>query len=695
MLHLNQCNFLLNEAISYGGVFLIQESIVTTIYESNFTNNKAGQNGGVGYFSSCAVTSAHNLFCHNRAGKNAGALYLYGANLTISSGTFHNNTAISTGGSLDIRHSSKILLTGMITFQHNSAQFSAVINVYDAEIVSNGSLIIRDNNGSIGTAHSTVHFAGNMTFIDNKLSLYFFDSEVVISGWLNSTQHSHFKNLMRDFTLEGGSLTLFISRISITGNVILSNNSATNGGGMLSITSRIFVHRNGKLSIINNTAEDTGGGMYLYHSELYVQGPILVYGNDANNFGGGIHCISSTIVIIVSRHRGRVILQHNYANSGGGICLEANSKFYTKSVSGKPNAVSYIENRAKFGGAIFVADNTTSGTCDSGNVQSVTAASQSEWFIQILQPITSVGNYPHIGNVFIFQNNFAKKGKKLYGGLLDRCTVNAFGRNIHYTNIPNSVKSILSGTTSDPVRICLCHPNRNAVNCSYVPKIKHFRKGRSSNLTLRLAAVDHVNHTVRAVIHSSLYSRRGHLRDSQQAQYVNAKCADLNFSIISPLNYSDILYLYANRPCSSLGISSLKIVVKFSPCYCPTGFEVVLTVIDNCICSCHRVLKSIFPFLRDSDCNSETFWLTRRNNFWLTVINYNLTGYTTFLSYKYCPSAYCHPSTSESPVHIDLNSPNGPDVQCAFNHTGVLCGSCQSDLTLSLGSSRCISCPSL
>ena len=35
---------------------------------------------------------------------------------------------------------------------------------------------------------------------------------------------------------------------------------------------------------------------------------------------------------------------------------------------------------------------------------------------------------------------------------------------------------------------------------------------------------------------------------------------------------------------------------------------------------------------------------------------------------------------------------NGADAQCQFNRSGVLCGSCQQDLTFSLGSSHCLSC---
>ena len=46
-------------------------------------------------------------------------------------------------------------------------------------------------------------------------------------------------------------------------------------------------------------------------------------------------------------------------------------------------------------------------------------------------------------------------------------------------------------------------------------------------------------------------------------------------------------------------------------------------------------------------------------------------------------------------MHIDFSTPDGVDIQCAFNHTGVLCGSCQQNLSVSLGSSRCIECPYL
>ena len=61
-----------------------------------------------------------------------------------------------------------------------------------------------------------------------------------------------------------------------------------------------------------------------------------------------------------------------------------------------------------------------------------------------------------------------------------------------------------------------------------------------------------------------------------------------------------------------------------------------------------------------------------------------------YLIYPYCPKDYCLPPNKN--VEINLNIPNGADVQCAHNRSGLLCGACSPGLSLSLGSSRCLLC---
>ena len=63
-----------------------------------------------------------------------------------------------------------------------------------------------------------------------------------------------------------------------------------------------------------------------------------------------------------------------------------------------------------------------------------------------------------------------------------------------------------------------------------------------------------------------------------------------------------------------------------------------------------------------------------------------------YLIHPNCPFDYCKPTNIDE--HVDLNHPNGEDAQCAYNRTGLLCGACQQNLSLSLGSSRCLPCES-
>ena len=693
VLFLNRCSFVFNKA-DIGGVFRVN-SLNVLINDSNFKSNEAHTRGGVGYCFHSTIIINNSEFFHNKAGQKAGVFdFNLLTNATINSCKFYGNVAQSIGGSLYLHHNSKALFTGIIIFEQNSAKHSAVINAYESDISFNGHVVITNNSGSISTAHSTGILAGSLTFIDNEGSLYFFDSEFTINGSLTFTKHNRNMKQEGDYTLEGGCLTIFISRVVISGTTTLNDSTATNGGGVLSISSTIILSNNGKLYVINNTATDTGGGIYLYHTKLYVQGTVYISGNRAKAFGGGVHCISSTIVLIVNVNTTFIKLENNIANAGGGICLEASSKVYIKQLSSKRSStkpIQYIRNTAIYGGAIFVADNTTSGTCASSRVQSVTAASTSECFIQILRLLGASGDYPHIGDYFFFESNHANSsGAKLFGGLLDRCTVNAFGKNLQYTNIRNSVDMIVNDTSSEPVRVCSCKSSSSIfeLNCDDHPLYRQVIKGR--NFTVSIAAVDQVNHVLKATIHGSLSSRRGHLGDRQQVQHAGATCTDLNFSIFSPLEYPNIdeLILYAKGPCHDLGISSLKVNIEFIPCQCPKGFEPALQIKDRCVCTCHHVLKAIFPFIKDSDCDSENLLFTRNKDFWINIINQTSL---IFLTYEHCPSDYCHPSTS--PVYIDFNAPNGADVQCAQKHSGLLCGSCQSNLTLSLGSSHCIECP--
>ncbi len=58
---------------------------------------------------------------------------------------------------------------------------------------------------------------------------------------------------------------------------------------------------------------------------------------------------------------------------------------------------------------------------------------------------------------------------------------------------------------------------------------------------------------------------------------------------------------------------------------------------------------------------------------------------TGVVAYKYCPFDYC----KSEEISVNLYK---PDSQCAFDHSGVLCGGCSPNLSLALGSPQCLPC---
>ena len=111
------------------------------------------------------------------------------------------------------------------------------------------------------------------------------------------------------------------------------------------------------------------------------------------------------------------------------------------------------------------------------------------------------------------------------------------------------------------------------------------------------------------------------------------------------------------------------------------GFQPSETSQSSYTCDCHRHISRYVT----CDIHAESFVRKYTSNVWIS--NDNSSGYLVYLN---CPYDYCKPLNSKS---VNLNQPNGADAQCAFNRSSLLCGSCEPGLSLSLGSSLCLSCP--
>ena len=262
-------------------------------------------------------------------------------------------------------------------------------------------------------------------------------------------------------------MTTFLNTITLEGVVNISRNCTTNGGGILASACKVDLF--GNISFFKNAASDTGGAIYLQQSEVNIKGSAFLKENSANSKGGAIHAVRSYVSLTLIRKlpfsSSHLYLISNCANKGGGIYFEVYSKLYIMSMT--EVVVQFIGNVADFGSAMLVNDSTNTVTCASNDDISAMEASETKCFFQQVS-VDSRVTIMH--KVFNFTNNIARQaGMYLYGGLLDRCTVNTFGTtDVKYIEQPGAFDYIRNFTASNPLRICFCN-SYSLADCSYRP----------------------------------------------------------------------------------------------------------------------------------------------------------------------------------------------------------------------------------
>ena len=337
-------------------------------------------------------------------------------------------------------------------------------------------------------------------------------------------------------------------------------------------------------------------------------------------------------------------------------------------------------NHANNGGAVYVSDDTNSGACSP----------DIECFIQTLALYQEEYSLLNTENILFSNNTASERGPNLFGGLLDRCIPSPFAevyqkQRIHYsgaTYLGNVSNIDIDSISFQPVRVCFCN-SEHEPDCSYQLSVIRVQKGKAFNVSL--VAVDQVNHTVDANITVFFSSSDGGFDEGQQNQNVVRNCNNLTFNTFSPHDF-ETFNLYSDGPCGSATLSTSHVTIEFIECTCPVGFEPLSNSQSStkCECVCDSVLS---PYI--TECNIATSSVLRKDtNSWITYIND--TDPPKYVIYQNCPFDYCQLQTQN--VTINFNFPNGADSQCAYDRTGVLCGACKEDLSLSLASSRCVPC---
>ena len=141
------------------------------------------------------------------------------------------------------------------------------------------------------------------------------------------------------------------------------------------------------------------------------------------------------------------------------------------------------------------------------------------------------------------------------------------------------------------------------------------------------------------------------------------------------MNKEEFPYLKREQyPCTALLTTPIYINVTLQDC--PLGFD--LNKLGACDCD-----KNVINITgRNQSCDIQTGRITRAGTVWVGV-DTSENNTDIYYWHRYCPSDYCmHDMT---PIHL-----TDPDEQCNLNRSGVLCGKCRANYSLSLGGNKCI-----
>ena len=682
--------FMDNHAFGVGGV-LYSRNGSFTIDVSTFDGNFAQWGGVFDIFANSSVILETNQFYDNRATSGGGVLRLGKGNITINNNKFLNNTCNRQGGVLHFIQC-QVTIEDSQFIDNHALQGSVLYTLKSNTKVY--SLLINGNKADDGTfylSESTI-LLSNATFISNIGSLLATDTTVNFTGF-NLFDNCTTPQISRTNFEEGGALTAFQSMVYFEGITTFHNNQAQSGGAVHSTESVLNIL--GITLISHNTAARNGGGVYLSQSEVFCQpnSSLRLENNTALWQGGGLHAVGSSVKISIIANETLVNVEDNMAERGGGLSFNSNAKLYIlkrmEFLLRPVYAAQIIGNSADYGGALYVDDGTNAATCESPST---------ECFLQVLAIHLIQNTTLNTVSLYI-SNNSARRSVSsatLFGGLLDRCTVSPLAEvhnkvldinNANYIYNQSGLDYLYESTvfppdtiTSDPVQVCFCF--NGYPDCSYLETdLRKVKRGES--FVVSLIAVDQAGEPVIASIQSSLKFTQSGLGEGQLFQSVTNNCTDLKFNVFSSEPYEQ-LTLYADGPCKDADLSRRNITIWFLPCTCPIGFQPQNFNDTTCECQCHRIINQYVQ-----NCDDQTGSLVRRvsaSNIWISYSN--TSGY---LVYPNCPYDYCKPLSLKIP--ITLGQPNGSDAQCAFNRVSVLCGSCEPGLSLSLGSSRCLSCP--
>ncbi len=333
----------------------------------------------------------------------------------------------------------------------------------------------------------------------------------------------------------------------------------------------------------------------------------------------------------------------------------------------------YYTNRT--GGAIKVEENNPLSYCIP-ILDEYYDVSSSDCFFQTFD--FSYASLSNVLHTLCFDNNRAVEGgADLYGGSVDNCKLSnnkLFDKQsgLVFVLITDGFRNP-ANISSDPLSIYTC---RGDV-ITYYPRLYNPEPVYpGGTVEVPITARGQRGGKTMAVIQVIETSENIRLSSLEYSQNIDNTCNILKYTIHSyALGTTQELTLYAQGPCPPTWTNTLTVTVTIQEC--PPGFQLS---INEPICICDERLQRF-----TNTCLLDSTTVLREHNaeFWVDYDSDNESR--GLILHPHCPFDYC---TSEETYLIVDNS----NKQCSYNRSGLLCGRCSDNLSLVLGSSRCLQC---
>ena len=270
--------------------------------------------------------------------------------------------------------------------------------------------------------------------------------------------------------------------------------------------------------------------------------------------------------------------------------------------------------------------------------------------------------------VTFFNNRAGISGDNIYGGSYYYCLIiNSIDSTPDVYNFLPIINCTTEGISSDPIGVCFCQDN-NTVDCYRRKVEKDLYPGQSISQSLITVGRCGGKSPGVLVLTSNNMTVIPHNTDERTV----VTCKEFSYTMKQNKSKSGELKISTS---SEIEIQDGYVIIMIRFLNCPLGLQ-LSNISGDCVCN---------SVINNTKQQCSAAWMPhpihRSGNYWFSYNHqYNCT-----LVHNNCPFDYCNISL----VSLSLDE---SDLQCNLNRSGILCGQCQSGLSLMLGSNQCTTC---